>query len=439
MTTRRHPVRIHSHEFLQSGFLLSILRPVGTLVIALAAISLTTVRAGSLTEDAFKGLSARFISGGIPGGRATSIAADQNNPDVLYVGGATSGVWKTENGGMTWRPIFDDQSTSSIGTITVYQKSPEIVWVGTGEGKPRYGTGVGTGIYKSVDGGQTWNNMGLTASERIQRIHLHPDNPEVVYVAAVGPAYTDGEERGVFKSIDGGASWKRVLFTNAGAGAADLAMDPSNPDRLLAAMWEFRRKPWDFNSGGPGSGLFLSEDGGETWGRLTDADGLPEGELGRIGIAFDPSSPGRVFASVEAKTGGLYQSSDGGRTWSLHNNDPLIFGHYARAWYCQEIAVDPNNGKRLYYSAYVSLSDDGGTSFRSIVRDGDLRGIAETHMALFLKDRPGHFYVATDQGLIETRDDGKTWRRFENLPFAQYYQISVDNETPYNVYGNLQD
>ncbi len=422
-----------------SKSLARIWRTVRMLALCLSATGVSTGHAQLLPGDTFRGLSARFISGGVPGGRATSIAADQSNPDVLYVGGATSGVWKTENGGMTWRPMFDDQSTSSIGTITVHQKNPNIVWVGTGEGKPRYGTGVGTGIFKSIDGGETWKNMGLEESERIQRIRLHPDNPDIVYAAAIGPAYADGEQRGVFKSTDGGQSWRRVLFTNAGAGAADLAMDPANPKRLLAAMWEFRRKPWDFNSGGPGSGLFLSEDAGETWKRLTAADGLPAGDLGRIGLAFDPSEPSRVFASIEAERGGLYRSSNGGRTWSLHNDDPLIFGHYARAWYCQELAIDPNDGRRLYYSAYVSLSSDGGASFRSIVRDGDLLGVAETHQALFLDKRPGHFYVATDQGLIETRDDGKTWRRFRNLPFAQYYQISVDNETPYNVYGNLQD
>jgi len=227
---------------------------------ALALLILASAPAAHAVEpDQLDGMQARFIGGSIPGGRALALAADQANPDTLYVGGATSGVWKTVNGGITWKPLFDEQDTSSIGTITVYQPDPGIVWVGTGEGKPRYGTGVGTGVFKSTDAGETWQKMGLADSERIQRIHIHPEDPDIVWVAAVGPAYQDGEERGVFKTTDGGASWRRVLFTNPGSGAADLALDPSDPDRLLAAMWEFRRKPWDFNSGGPGSGLFLSE------------------------------------------------------------------------------------------------------------------------------------------------------------------------------------
>jgi len=407
---------------------------------ALALLILASAPAAHAVEpDQLDGMQARFIGGSIPGGRALALAADQANPDTLYVGGATSGVWKTVNGGITWKPLFDEQDTSSIGTITVYQPDPGIVWVGTGEGKPRYGTGVGTGVFKSTDAGETWQKMGLADSERIQRIHIHPEDPDIVWVAAVGPAYQDGEERGVFKTTDGGASWRRVLFTNPGSGAADLALDPSDPDRLLAAMWEFRRKPWDFNSGGPGSGLFLSEDGGESWQELGPADGLPEGQLGRIGLAFDPSNPLRVWAAVEAENSALYRSDDGGRSWRLFTDDWPIFGHYARPWYCQELKVDPNDPDRIYYSTYVTFSVDGGHSFESLIRAGEIDAIGETHEALFITKRPGHIYVATDQGVIYTRDNGENWARFNNLPFAQYYQISVDNALPYNIYGNMQD
>ena len=410
-------------------------------IIASASLTLSVVAAASAAPRAelLDQLGARPAGGSVPGGRAMTIAAVQSQPDTLYVGGATSGVWKTNNGGASWRPLFDTEDTASIGAISIFQPDPNIVWVGTGEPKPRYGTGVGTGVFKSSDGGETWTKMGLEKSERIQRVVLHPENPEIAYVAAVGPAYTDGEERGVFKTVDGGKSWTRVLFTHPGAGAADLAMDPENPDRLLAAMWRFRRKPWDFNSGGEGSGIFISEDAGETWTRLSADAGLPADPIGRTGFAFDPADSQRVFAAVEASKSGLYLSEDGGRSWSLHNDDPDIFGHFARPWYCQELAVDPNNPDFLYYSVYVSLSKDGGRSFVSSVRDRGLLGVAETHQALFIKSRPGHIYVATDQGLIHSRDSGATWERFDNLPFAQYYQISVDMEDPYNIYGNMQD
>jgi photosystem II stability/assembly factor-like uncharacterized protein len=393
-----------------------------------------------MSLELLSSLRARSIGPANIGGRVVAISVVERDPTTIYVGGATSGVWKSTDGGFTWTPIFDEQPTSSIGAVAVVQQSPDTVWVGTGEGKPRYGTGVGTGIYLSRDAGKTWRSMGLTASERIQRIIPHPVNPDIVYVGVVGPAYQDGEERGVYKTTDGGASWESLLFTNPRSGCGDLVMDPANPDKLIAAMWEYRRSPWDFVSGGPGSGLFVTDDGGRSWRQLDERNGIPSGILGRSGLAFAPGKPAVVYAVIEAETNGLYRSEDGGETWRLQSADPDFFGQVSRPWYDQEIAVDPTNENRLYFSGYTfNVSDDAGRNWR-VIGGHDVPSVhADFHTIWIDSTDPRHLLIASDGGLYESRSGGRSWRFIENLPFGQYYQIAVDEETPYNVYGNVQD
>ena len=274
-------------------------------------------------------------------GRITAIDVVIKNPNTWYVGAASGGVWKTTNAGATWTSVFDEQPTLNIGAIAIQQSNPNILWVGTGEGNPRNSLNLGEGIYKSMDGGKTWKRMGLEKTKNLHRIIIDPNNPDIIYVAAIGNPYADHPERGVYKSTDGGESWKQVLHTNDTSGCADLTMDPSNPNKLIANMWQHRRTPWSFKSGGAGSGLFITIDGGKSWKKLSKADGLPAGDYGRIGIAFAPSMPSKVYAMVEAKKNGLYKSEDGGFKWELITEAPGIVTN--RPFYLQDLAVDTKN------------------------------------------------------------------------------------------------
>ncbi|HKJ02091.1 MAG TPA: hypothetical protein VJ997_06535, partial [Longimicrobiales bacterium] len=260
------------------------------------------------TPGAWDALRARSIGPAGMSGRVAAVDVVLRDRNIVYVGGATGGLFKSSDGGLTWDPVFDGQPALGIGAISVFQANPDVVWVGTGEGNPRNSAGVGRGLFKSVDGGRTWAAMGLERSERIARIVTHPTDPDVVYVGVMGPAWSDGQERGVYRTTDGGRTWERVLWRNERTGVADLIMDPSNPDKLFAAMWEFRREPWFFTSGGPGSGLFVTRDGGDHWEQLGPDDGLPDGELGRMGLAQSPSSPDVVYALVEAARSALLRS-----------------------------------------------------------------------------------------------------------------------------------
>jgi len=374
-------------------------------------------------------------------GRITAIDAVTVNPKILYVGAASGGVWKSENGGSAWRPVFDAQPTQNIGALRIDQNNPEVVWVGTGEGNPRNSMNLGMGIFKSADGGKTWQHLGLEATKTIHRILLDPGDSRTIYVGALGDPFTSGPDRGLYKSTDGGANWSRILFTNPSSGVGDMVMDPRNPKRLFVAMYEHRRTPYSFTSGGPGSRLFLTEDGGTTWTQLTSKNGLPEGELGRIGIAIAPSNPLRMYAKIEAAKNALYRSDDGGKNWKMINNAPKFTNN--RPFYFQELAVDSKDPDRLY-NIYQSLtiSRDGGLTFDSIpmIPADETKGIhADFHAFWVNPADPQHFIIGGDGGIGITYDHGRSWYFPENIPVAQYYHVNADQETPFNVYGGMQD
>ena len=386
-----------------------------------------------------KNTPARNIGPGGMSGRVTTIDVVLSNPDVIYAGTASGGVWKSTSGGINWFPIFDDQVTASIGAIAIQQSNPDVIWVGTGEGNPRNSLNGGYGIFKSLDGGKTWKSMGLEKTRHIHRIIIDPSTPTTVYVAAIGSPWGEHQERGIYKTVDGGKNWKKVLYQNPKTGAADLVIDPNNPNKLIAAMWEHKRDPWFFNSGGKGSGLFISYDGGENWKEKTEEDGLPAGELGRVGLAIAKNKPNVVYALVEAKKNALYKSVDGGEKWKKVN-DKNDIGN--RPFYYSDIRVDPQNENRIYsVFTYVNVSEDGGKNFTQLMPAyGVSNGVHPDHHAWWIHPDDGNFMIdGNDGGLNITRDGGKSWRFVGNIPVAQFYHISVDNEIPYNVYGGMQD
>jgi photosystem II stability/assembly factor-like uncharacterized protein len=390
--------------------------------------------AAQLPIDKLDAMQARSIGPAGMSGRVTAIDVVRAQPDSIFAGAATGGVWRTENGGITWTPVFDEQPMLGIGAVKIFQPDPRIVWAGAGEGNPRNSAGVGNGIYKSTDFGESWQHLGLSDSERIHRIITHPTNPDIVWAGVMGPAWSDGEQRGVFKTTDGGQSWRKVLYVNAGTGVADLVIDPSNPDKLFAAMWEFRRWPWFFNSGGPRSGLYVSEDAGETWRRLTAEDGLPEGELGRIGIAISQSNPAIVTALVEAEKSALIRSRDGGRSWATLNDEP---GIAPRPFYYADIRVHPTDPNTLYsLHSNLQISRDEGKTWKTVVPSQKIHG--DIH-ELWIGEGGGLLLQGNDGGIGISRDGGDNWRFVENLPVAQFYHLDVDDAIPFNVYGGMQD
>jgi photosystem II stability/assembly factor-like uncharacterized protein len=404
------------------------------IVSALVAFLLLPLASGQkLDVDKLKEMKARSIGPAGMSGRVTAIDAVVSNPDIIYIGTASGGVWKSESGGISWEPIFDKEKVINIGALAITQSNPDVVWVGTGEGNPRNSLNLGAGIYKSLDGGKSWEVMGLKETRNIHRIIIDPRDEKTVYVGAIGNPWWEHPERGVYKTTDGGKTWEKVHFVDEKTGAADLIMDPQNPNKLLAAMWEHRRWPWFFKSGGPGSGLYVTVDGGKNWTRRTDKDGLPKGELGRMGLAISPSNPKIVYALIESKKNALYRSDDGGLKWKKvsDNND---IGN--RPFYYFELYVDPKNENRLYtlYSR-IGMSEDGGKSFREIASN-----IHSDHHAFWIHpEDPNLIFEGNDGGMAISRNKGKTWHFIENLPLGQWYHIRVDNETPYNVYGGLQD
>ena len=381
----------------------------------------------------------RNIGPGGMSGRITSIDVVNSDSDIMFVGTASGGLWKSTSGGVTWKPVFNDQVTASVGAVAIQQSNPDVIWVGTGEGNPRNSLNGGYGIFKSLDGGKSWKSMGLEKTRHIHRVLIDPTNPDIVYVAAIGSPWGVHPERGVYKTINGGKSWKKILYVNDKTGAADLVMDPSNPNKLVAAMWEHKRDPWFFKSGGSGSGLYVSFDGGENWSEKTDEDGLPKGDLGRIGLAIAANKTNIIYALVESKKNALYKSEDGGFKWKKINDKDDIGN---RPFYYSDIAVDPQNENRVFsVFTYVNVSQDGGKNFSQLMPAyGVDNGVHPDHHAWWIHPQDGSFMIdGNDGGLNITRDGGKTWRFIGNIPVAQFYHISVDNEFPYNVYGGMQD
>jgi photosystem II stability/assembly factor-like uncharacterized protein len=388
-----------------------------------------------LDPDHWKELKFRNIGPAGMSGRITAIDVDPTDDNRIFLGSASGGVWLSQNGGISFTPIFDEQSSLAIGAIKICPKNPSQIWVGTGEGNPRNSLNTGNGIHKSLDGGKTWKCMGLEKTKTIHRIIIHKDNPDIVFAAALGSPWGPNDERGVFKTTDGGKTWKKILYVNATTGAADMVADPTNPEKIIVSMWEHERKPWTFISGGPGSGIYMTFDGGDTWKKLSSEDGIPKGKLGRVGLAIAPSAPNIIYSLIEAKENGLYKSEDGGLKWKLVQNKDI--GN--RPFYYSEIYVDPKNENRLYnVFTYLTRSDDGGKSFYNIADYGN--AVHPDHHALWIHPQNSEYIIdGNDGGAAISRDMGKSWHFISNLPVGQFYHVNVDKDKPYNVYGGMQD
>ena len=400
------------------------------LVLFVATVTCALAQTPTFTSGMFGGVRARSIGPATMSGRVSDIAVVDTNGSRFYVGAAGGGLWKTTNGGTTFKAVFDEYN-QSIGAIAIDQRHPDTVWVGTGESWVRNSVSAGDGLYRTTDGGVTWTHCGLTATERISRIVIDPKNPAVVYVAAGGPLWSDGTERGVYKSTDFGATWTKILYVNARTGCADLAMDPSDPSVLIAAMWECYRRPWTFHSGGKGSGLHRSTDGGTTWTRITS--GMPDGDLGRAAVAFSPVDPSIVYANIEADSTGFFRSTDNGRSWERRYSG---FASNIRPFYFSRIVADPTNKDRVWKTGLnLHRSDDGGATWSTHA------GSAHSdHHAIWIDPADDdHVIMGTDGGTYVSLDRGKTCRFLPNLPLSQFYHVSVDDRRPYNVYGGLQD
>ena len=367
------------------------------------------------------------------GGRVVAVAGDPEEPMVFYFGACAGGVWKTSDGGTYWENVSDGYfRTSAVGAITVAEADHNVVYVGMGESCIRSDVSYGDGVYKSTDGGKTWVHMGLEDTRHIARIRVHPKDPDLVYVAALGHAFGPNQQRGVFRSTDGGESWERVLFRSEKAGAIDLSMDPNNPRILYAAIWETQRTPWSLDSGGPDSSIFKSADGGDTWQELTGNPGLPSGLKGRIGLAASPARPDRVWASIEAEESGLFRSDDGGATWEKTTDNQDIQG---RPWYYEHIFADPQDPETLWSLNYKAWrSADGGKTFEQMTTPhGD-------NHDLWIDPRdPKRMIEGNDGGACVSFNGGETWSTIYNQLTSQFYHVGTDNQFPYRVYGTQQD
>ncbi len=385
-----------------------------------------------LDEISISGLKWRGIGPALTSGRISDIAVNPDNPFEYYVATSSGGVWKTINSGNTYQPLFDSQGSYSIGCITMDPKNPNIIWVGTGENNNQRSVSYGDGIYKSIDGGKSWNHMGLKESEHIGKIIVHPDDSDIIYVAAIGPLWSKGGDRGLYKSIDGGNNWEVVLSVDEHTGVNDVVMDPRDPDVLYASTLQRRRHVYTYVGGGPGSGLHKSIDGGKTWAKIQK--GLPELELGRIGLAISPADPEVLYAIVEAadRKGGFYRSTNRGATWEKRGS------HVTSGNYYQEIIADPVDIHTVYsMDTWMKVSHDGGKTFNNC---GEDYKHVDNHSMWINPQNNQHWLVGCDGGIYETFDAAKNWDFKENLPVTQFYKVALDNDEPfYNVYGGTQD
>ncbi len=389
-------------------------------------------------EGMLAGLRWRGLGPAVFGGRVSDVAGVAGNPNILYVAFASAGLFKSKDGGISFESIFESGGTLSIGAIALAPDNPDVIYVGTGEGKPRNSTSFGDGIYRSQDGGKSWTHLGLGGTERFARIVIHPRDSNIIYAAAMGHEWGGNDERGVYRSADAGRTWTRVLFVNATTGASDLALDPANPTVVYAGMYDYLRQPWHFRSGGPGSGLYRSTDGGVSWTRLTDPgrdNGLPRGTLGRIGLAVSPSRSQVVYALIETDGDGmLWRSDDRGDRWQLMSREQAI---NARPFYFSVVRVDPVNENRIYsLSRSLFVSDDAGRSFRSI---DYWRIFGDFHAMWIDPTNPSRVLAGSDGGFYISNDRGERWDFVNNIPAAQVYRFALDMSEPYNIVGGFQD
>jgi len=386
-----------------------------------------------LDKNTFGELKARSIGPAVMSGRVAALDAVNADPRILYVGAAGGGIWKTTNGGTTFKPVFEKE-IQAIGAIAIDQSHPDTVWVGTGEPWTRNSTSVGNGIYRTTNGGDDWNHMGLDSTERIARIMVDPKNPSTVYVAALGPLWSASPHRGLFKTTDGGETWQKILYVDDNTGCSGLAIDPANPDLIYAGMWDFRRTGWSFRSGGPGSSFFRSEDGGKTWTSIEK--NLTPKPWGRVYVDFSPADPNVVYLLIEAKKTAFYRSADKGKNWEMVNNSNDV---NERPFYFGFFVPDPVDTNRIYKPGFsLQMSEDGGKKFMSpAVMGGNFH--SDVHGIWISPKNNQLIYLATDGGVYISVDQAKTWSFCRNLPISQFYHVSVDNEKPYNVFGGLQD
>ena len=411
------------------------------------AFAQTTLATGTAKVDSetISGLGARNIGSAAMSGRIAAIAAvHEGNRLTVYLGSASGGVWKSENGGTTYKPVFDKEAVQSIGAVAIDPTNPKVIWVGSGEAWTRNSVSIGDGIYKSVDGGDNWTNMGLRESERIAKILIDPSDPNTVYACVPGKLWSDSEDRGVYKTTNGGKSWTKILKgPNASTGCSMISMDAKSPKTLFAGMWDFRRKGWTFRSGGDGetapsgSGLFKSVDGGATWSDLnaSSANGLPAKPWGRIAVTVAPSNSNVVYAFIEAvpPKNALYRSADGGKTWEMRDRSQAMIW---RPFYFANLIVDPKDENRVYKpDGPLVVSSDGGQSFSGI--GGGAHG--DFHDVWIDPTSTDRLITGDDGGVWYSYDAGNKWWKGDNLPVSQFYHVSLDNDRPYHVYGGLQD
>jgi len=405
------------------------------LVVGLAALPrLTAQSAATINPALYAALKWRTV-GPFRAGRVNAISGVIGQPNTFYFGSVGGGVWKSTNIGRTWTPIFDGNNVASIGAIGVAPSNPDVLYVGTGEADMRDSIAFGDGMYKSTDAGKTWQHIGLESTRQIGRVVVHPRDPDIVFVAALGHVYGPHPDRGVYRSRDGGKTWQKVLFKGDGIGAIDLAFDPANPQTVFAAMWAVRRPPWFVYApaNGPGSGLFKSVDGGTTWAPVTN--GLPADGLGRMGIAVAPSNPKRIYVIADAKDGGLFRSDDGGATFTKVSGDPRLWG---RGWYFTKIAVDPKNPEIVYVpNTGVYKSTDGGRTWGAPIKASP--GGDDYHQLWISPEDPSRLALAGDQGAIVSVDAGQTWSSWYNQPTAQLYHVAADSRFPYWLTAAQQD